>query len=677
MDRLDDKPSRLAALLLIGVVLLISLTVRLAVFQQVRDDPLYQVPTLDEQGNHRFAKAILHGDVPEAAYYKAPLYTYLLAGVYAVIGDDSLQARQIQTVVVAITPVLIALTAYHLFGLTVGFVAGIGAALHWTFVFFSAELLDTAVACLFYALLGYGLVAWDDRRVGKWLACGVILGLGAITRPNILAFAPALFATVLIVGWRRLRRERSVQPPAPDGHRVRVTAWQPLVWTMALTIGCCAAVLPVTLRNRIVGGEWVLLGAYGGLNVHVANNPHSDSKDGPLLVDESVFTRQTTWDPNQPWAECCLNFKNAYRYAEGKLGRPPTRGEFSTLLAREGFAFLAENPTWFASHALRRFCWLFSAYEYPSNKDLYHFLQFSSILQALSHVHYGWMVPFGVLGLVLALRDRCVRSTGLVYMLVLLAALVLPAVLFIINARFRLPMVQVMVIFAAYGLVQLIGMIIGRRPRRELIWAAPLVLALAVFSNLDLFGYRRQHYPYLRLAYAVACIRAERPELLDDALGHFAHDLEADLAELRARGRRSNTTLLLDHCNPMRLLLPYYLQHNREEAALWSARLMLENEDVTADWALRLFDLFYEAGDREGARQALDILEQRAGPNAAMPVAQCLYRFGLRWSDPGSLKQARSLLEATLRLNPGDAAVRRLLDQVKASLSPRATSRPA
>ncbi|MBN1343145.1 MAG: glycosyltransferase family 39 protein [Phycisphaerae bacterium] len=659
-DKSIAAPSRRRFLLFIGTIFLLALSVRLSVFLEVRNNPLYAFLTLDERGNHEFARAILDGRVPTASYYKAPLYTYFLAGAYAILGERPTSARLVQCILAALSPVLTALIARRLFGPAVGWIAGIWAAVFWTFVFFSSELLDTALACVFYLLLACILVAWDDRRWAKWPVAGAVLGLGAVTRPNILAFAPVLAFTVLVVASRPDRHD--LHPPDRSRRRPLIRA---LTYAVLLTFGCCLTVLPVTLRNRIVGGEWVLLGAYGGLNVHVANNPDSDSKDGPLLVDESVFLETTTWDPNEPWADCCLNFKNAYRYAEAKLGRPPKRGEFGEILSNEGFRYIREHPTWFATHALRRFCWLFNAYEFPSNKDLYHFLRFSRVLTVLSYFHYGWLAPLALVGLGLAVTNRSVWSPGLAYLVAMLAALALPAVLFIINSRFRLPMVHLLVIFAAYGLVELVRMFRERTSRRRLLVASVALAILAAFCNLDLFHYRKEHQPYLRFAYAVACLKAERDDLLASAVADFERDLDADLAELTRQGRRSNTTLLLDHCTPMRLLLHYYSKKGNREKALQAAKHMLDRGEVDGFLAVQVFDLCDAVGDKERSAAALSILQRDAHALPQDLVAERLSRYGLRWSDAASLDQARKIYDHLSRMHPGNAEYHRRVEEIR------------
>ncbi len=643
--------------LILAIVLFgVAVAIRLAVFHEVHDDPLYQHPTLDERGNHEFALAILHDRVPEASYYKAPLYTYFLAGVYAVFGEDSNRARLVQTILVSLTPMLAGLTARHLFGWIVGLIAGLWTAVFWTFVFFSAELLDTALACLFYMLLAYLLVAWDDRSRWKWLCCGAVLGLGAITRPNILAYAPLLALIVFVHPWRRGRQTHRAASDETKGMSSARggTFGRGVLAAGLLTVGCCAAVLPVTLRNRIVGGEWVLLGAYGGLNVHVANNPHSDSKDGPLLVDESVFLEESTLDTNEPWARCCLNFANAYRYTEAKLGREPTRGEFSALLAREGFAYLREHPGWFARHALRRLCWLFNAYEYPSNKDLYHFLRFSEVLTALSYFHYGIVAPLGLVGIGLALT-RKPRGTGVIYLAAMVASLALPAILFIVNTRFRLPMVHLLVLFAAYAVVEILRLAANRTNPRRLGVALLALALLAPLSNLDLFGYREAHQPYLRFAYAVACLLSEDQARFDRALEHFEHDLRARLAEYERDGRRSNTTLLLDHCHPMRLLLPYYLERGRDGEAIWAGRQMLTSGESDPEWLGRLVDLFVSVNRCDLADEAVGRLEAESTGTRPVLVAEKLLHFGQACRNRHALERARRLYKRLTESAPTNA----------------------
>jgi len=180
-----------------GVVFALGVTVRLVFLLEARHNPLYQCPTIDERTHHEIAKAIAEGTAPSTAYLRAPAYLYFLGGIYKVTGPDSLMARYVQAVVASLAPVLVFLIGGRLFGPWVGVLSGVLSAVFWTFVFFSTELLDVSVACVLYLLLAYVLVTVADGRWWKWLLGGGLLGLGAITRPNVLVYAPVLAVVVV------------------------------------------------------------------------------------------------------------------------------------------------------------------------------------------------------------------------------------------------------------------------------------------------------------------------------------------------------------------------------------------------------------------------------------------------------------------------------------------------
>ncbi|MBN1346215.1 MAG: glycosyltransferase family 39 protein [Phycisphaerae bacterium] len=624
-----------------------AIILRFAVLFQIKDDPtISQCHVLDMRGNHEFALAILDGLRP-TTYYKAPFYTYFIAGVYAVTGTDPFNVRVVQIFLVSFIPVLTFLIGRFFFGEIVGAISGALAAVFWTFLYFSVELLDTELACLLYLLLAYLLVVMDDRRYLKWLICGALLGWGATTRPNILAYAPILAILVLVIGWRRRARDAGVP-----------TFWTPIRHALLLTIGCCAAIAPVTIRNRIIGGEWVLLGAYGGMNLYVANSPDSDSKDGPLLVDEESFVEPTTWDPNEPWARCCLNYYLAHRLAETELGRPPKPGEFSSILARKAMTFIQENPRWFARHALRRLCWLFNTYEFHSNRDFYDFRRTSTVLWVASGLQFGMICPFALLGLALALARKEQRAAPMAYYVGMLASLAFPAVLFIINARFRLPMVHLLMPFAAYGLLQAIA-----RVRAGVAWPTrlktfvPLAL-LAAFCNLNLFDYWSSPKGHLKWTQVVACEKAGRDDLLPNAVAEFEQELQRDLKDPRP----GNVTKMLRHANAIGWLMSYHDHRGNREKALEYARTLLSRDPREPIWLVPAFKLLLEAGDAKHARDALNRMGRRLDPGL---LGDCWLRYALAFGDRSALVEAEESLNIAKAFNPTQLNVLRSLDRVR------------
>jgi hypothetical protein len=663
----------------------LSLVLRLIVLMELRSLPtVVQCTGLDMRGNHEFALAILQGLRP-TTFYKAPLYSYFLAGVYAIAGTDPFNARVVQVILTSLTPVLTFLIGQRLFGRPAGVIAGLVSSFFWTFLFFSVELLDTGLACMVYLLLVYLLLALDDRRWTAWLLRGLVLGVGAILRPNILPFAPVLAVLAFLVSWRQGRMcskavgECAGPSPGTAGRADSTPRHRPawrgaLLNVIALTFGCCAPILPVTLRNRIVGGEWVLLGAYGGMNIYVANNPWSDSKNGPLLTDESGFSEPTTWDPNEVWARCCLNYYTAYRIAETRLGRAPRPGEFADIVGRMGWDYLRQNPRWFASHAAKRLIWLFNTMEFPSNRNLYDFRQYSRVLTAASVLQFGVICPLGLLGFGLALTRKAYRTAGMAFLAGLFASLVFPAAMFHINYRFRVPIVHLLMPFAAFGLLEVIGLF-----RREAGWArrgvtVAVLAGLAVFSNGNWFDYWNTRGAHLQWAMVMACEKAGREDLLTKAVADF----EQALATYGDTSYPSDTQLVLKHSRPMSWLFRYYAQRGNLPKALAYAGLLLRKEQADMPAVIEAFRLFLRVDDREDATRAIEVMIKAVGRRVGPEVpADCLYAFGCRYNDRAALLRAADLYEQASRLRPSEIRFHRAADEIRERLGRLTSTSPS
>ena len=84
------------------------------------------------------------------------------------------------------------------------------------------------------------------------------LGLSAIARPNVLLFGPAIVVWLAIVH----RRE----------------ALRALIYVACVTTGCLLVILPITIRNYVVGKDVALIATQGGVNFYIGNNPQADGR---------------------------------------------------------------------------------------------------------------------------------------------------------------------------------------------------------------------------------------------------------------------------------------------------------------------------------------------------------------------------------------------------------------
>jgi len=639
---------------------------------QVGQDPTYQYLVQDEAFHDKVARAILAGEMPATSYYKAPLYIYVQAGLYYLLGADPMRVRWVQVFVVSLSPVLLALITLRLFGWQAAILAGITGALFWTFVFYATELVFVGLACLLYLLLAYLLVALPEGRSYKWLLCGLVLGLGAITRPNILAFAPVLAVIVVAVGWRRERRAGEATARGTTRTGPLAALRRPLLHSLALAAGCAMSVLPVTLHNRLRGGEWVLIATYGGLNSYVANGPYADGKHGSLIVTDGV-PDVSARDPNNLWSRLCINHNIAQTYAQKQLGRPLSMAQVDPFFYRATLECVGHAPGRFLLLTFKRLCWFLNRHEFPSSvKDLNRLATQSTLLGGLSTFHFGVLCPLAVLGIgVLLVR----RDAGppIVYYAAMGLSLFLPGLFFAMSSRFRLPTVCLLVPFAAYGVVRFVAM--WRTGGR---WAARLaacavLAAAAVFSNADLYGYATSNHTELRMTYAWACERTKRYDLLRDAAEQFERAYFDELDNHKGLPWAH----VLNDAAPMTCLFTFYHRLGDPQKALRYGELMTQREPYNATAYMEYYRMLLTEGREEQARGLLDLFEKDLLPSEPEFAIECFIWHWEKFSDPSVLRRAEKLVAPLSKNNPDKThfhftlyKVRKLLEMTQPSTQP-------
>jgi len=614
---MPDKRTVLWSIFFYGL----ALAVRLAYFHDVRHNPLYDWPTLDENTNHHVALAVLNGTDPPKAYLKAPLHQWYLLAVYRVFGVSTDTARLVQLFLAALWAPLTFLIAERLFARPADLIAGLLAVGFWTFVFFSTELLDVAIAGVFYLLTACLLVRLSDANRWKWLLVGITIGLGAITRPNILMVAPTLVVTLLIVAWRTPRAASSDASTMRRGGPWR----DAILRVIALAIGCGIVILPITVRNRMVGGEWVLIATYGGVNFYLANNPESDARNVELLGLPD-YVPSNEYDANDPFNVHCFTYRQGCDHTSQKLRRPCTRGEMNDMMMSLGRAYVRQYPWKFPGDSLKRFCWFFNSYEFADNKDLYQFCDFSRLLKGLSLLHYGILCPFVILGLILVLW-RGPRNASLAYYLMMMAALIGPGMFFLVNARFRAVIVCLLVPLGAHGLVEA-ARLCRRSVERHKTYLAAAVLCLAAwFSNTNLFDYRPLCHPYLMFIYAAACGATGR----QDEMARTIEKIEQTMAMDMKAGR---------HGRALFCLYDYYSQRDNLPKATFYGRMMIERNQLDPPTAKRVFITAVKANDRELAEVVLRFLNMGLQGKDRAFAAEAMIEYAQRYNDRQTLQEA-------------------------------------
>ncbi len=404
-------------LIAIGVVFVLALVLRLVYVGQLARSPMFDAPTMDEQYHDQWARAIVRGErFIDAAYFRAPLYPGFLAAVYKLIGPSYRAPRIAQAVLGAIGCVLVYLVGRAAFDRRVALIAALVASTYWMLIYYDGELLiPTLIVPLDLLLLL--LLVLSARRPGLWLpgAAGVVMGLSAIARPNILLFAPAAALWLIWLArpvWR-----------------------QGLLRAACLTLGTLLPILPITLRNWVVGRDLVLISTQGGVNFYIGNNPQSN---GVLAVVPGT--------PGDWWG----GYHATIARAEQAAGRKLRGSEVSRYYFREAARFWAEQPRRALALTLHKLRLFWTRAELPNNKDMYFWIeQFTPLLGYLP-VGFGLVGTLGLVGLILCRRRAAELFPLWGFVLVYMASIVL----FFCNARYRLPVVPVLILLGAYAVVR-------------------------------------------------------------------------------------------------------------------------------------------------------------------------------------------------------------------------------
>jgi len=432
----------------LAAICAVALLLRLWNVQQLHaHDPFFARPSLDERMYHEWAQAIAAGDGwGDQVFLNGPLYPYLLAGLYALLGPSLLAAKVAHALLGTLTCVLTWWVGRRLFGPAVALGGAALVAVSRILIFYDSTLVvDALIVPLALLAVGAVRVAADRPSAGRWLAAGAAVGLGALARPNALLLGALCGAWA----WWALRERAATA-------RLR--------WLAAYALGALLWVAPVAGRNYAVsGGDFVPITYSGGMNLFLGNNPDANGSFGV----PRIFPRSTADDP---WEQREM----FQRFAEQVEGRPLRPSEVSRFWSAQALRFAREYPAQWAGLLCRKLELATNAFEPWNIRSITITREFSAVLR-LPLVGFGLLAPLAVVGLALT----AARWRELVPLYALLATVLATLLVFFVLARYRLPAVPVLALFASAGVADGVRRVRDRSPRA--VGAALAAAALAAF----------------------------------------------------------------------------------------------------------------------------------------------------------------------------------------------------
>jgi len=457
------------------VIFLTAFIIRLIYIIQARSNPTFYYPMIDELWNLNWAKEIIGGNFwGDDAYFRGPLYPYLLAFFLKISGGSLLVVRIFQALIGSGSAVLVYLLGGKIISKKAGLIAGFAYALYGTIIFYEAMLLIPVLFIFLNLLAVYFLLKYKGLyEPQKWLIAGLVLGLAAIARPNILLLVPLFLIWIYV----------TISDKGDIKKKLTIAA----IYLAGLLI----PVLSVTLRNYIVTGETILISSQGGVNFYIGNNP--DTEGLTMLMPEIDLNEALPW----------TDFTQATREAaESEVGHELSASEESSFWTKKALEFIWNNPGQFFGITFKKLVYFLVGFENSDQSDIYDNRRYSSIYSILLWKKvicfpFGLILPFCLVGMVHLWKKR--KELSLFYIFII--GYIPTVILFLVTARHRLPVIPFMLLFAAAGAFA-IWDFISKKDWKRLIKYGFLFLVILILSNRTYFdiGFENEFQTHLNLA---------------------------------------------------------------------------------------------------------------------------------------------------------------------------------
>jgi tetratricopeptide (TPR) repeat protein len=579
-------------------VFVVAFTLRLIHVWQIRRSPFFTVLLGDARGYDEWAQRIAAGDwIGHDVFYQAPLYPYFLASIYRFAGRSLVLVRVVQALIGSCSCVFGALAARRLFSPRAGLVAGLMLAIYAPAIFFDG-LLQKSVLDVFFVCLALWLIAEITKRSRPWawLGLGFAVGGLSLTREN------ALVIVVVILGWAILR----------------FGARPALVFTVGVTV----VLLPVAVRNSIVGGGFYLTTSQFGPNFFIGNHPGADGTYQSLRYGRGApeYERQ-----------------DAAEMAEYALHRSLTPAEVSSYWTGRALSFIKSDPGAWLKLMARKIALLGNATEMVDTEDQTTYSEWSVVLRLLGPItHFGVLVPLALFGILATWSGR--SRLGIVYALVI--AYSGSVVLFYVFARYRYPLVPILVLFAAAGVTaaaQLFRRTADRGQKaRPYGLQIAAVAAVAIFANWPMGSVRAMH----AVTETNLGLALQTEHRLDDAIAHYRQALA--VAPDYAPAYSNLGTALREQ------------KRFSEAIASYQQALKLQPEFASANY--NLANLLLDEGDAAGS---IDHFERAIREEPAS--ADVHNNFGIALASTGRIEEALREFRQAIDLDPASAKAYRNL----------------
>jgi len=401
--------NRWAPWVVLVIILTSAFALRVGYCLQIQDNPFFEPVDagLDTFLYDAWAQSIANGDwVGTDVFSAMPGYPYFLGIIYSLFGRNLLVVRLIQALFGSASCFLIFLIAKRHFGNLPGLISAFLAATYQMLIFHDGMLVGSTLSMFLISAGLYLLtMALEKPRWWRFAVPGVVLGAAILTHASTVLFV--LFVTV----WIAWRKNSS--------------------FALIFFITVLITISPVTIRNYMVAGDFVPITAHGGINFYIGNNASSRG-----VYQPPAFMLGS--------AEGLM--KDSKTRAEKEEGRRLKPSEISRFWFRKGMSFIRNNPSRYLALTIRKVGLFINVAQTTDILNVNTMKQHSLILR-LPLIRFELLFPLAAIGIFASWP----LLKGKRLLCLFLASQLISCCLFFVNARYRLPTVIVLSVFAGYA----------------------------------------------------------------------------------------------------------------------------------------------------------------------------------------------------------------------------------
>ncbi len=437
---------------LLVAILAAGFLLRLTYLLEVSRAPDFDAPQFEAQYHDYWARALVTGDwtapagvtdpeIRSRPYFRPPGYPFFLALIYRLTGPGWWWPRVLQMAMGLASCLLLHRLTRRGFGREAALFAAAILAVYWVFIFFEAEFMAVSLLVLLLLAALSQAARWrEEFTVPGALGVGVLVGLAALVRPNAAVLLPVFVLWACWLAWRRQGRVGIVACLRP---------------VLAFVAAAVLVTLPATARNYAVARDLVWITSNAGVNLFVGTHPESDGFRPGVAELGELARLEEGWDS--------FDYPLIAAGVQRVEGREMADSEVSAYFTRRALHYVASHPPEVMKLTLRKLALFWGPAEVSNNKVIELAREesptlglspgFATVLAlALAGAGFlAWEHRSGR-GSDTGHRRRLEGGALLLLFVAVYSATFLP---FFVAARFRAPIVPVLMVFAGHALAWL------------------------------------------------------------------------------------------------------------------------------------------------------------------------------------------------------------------------------